>query len=88
MPKAIVKRSGDIHPDRALEVLIQNDGNVTIAISLKGVIIGDDDLMENSNDRSAFVEFCVSGGRSPHTLQALRDLVVAIEKDNEENPIF
>lgn len=29
----------------------------------------------------------VSGGRSPHVLEAMRNLVVAVQKDNKEHPI-
>jgi len=32
------------------------------------------------------LEFCTSGGKSPNTRQALYDLMLAIEKDNNENP--
>ncbi len=88
MAKTIVRRIGDMHPDRALEVFIQNNGDAIVAISQNGVIIGDDDFTGNSKDRSAFVEYCVSGGRSPGVIQALHNLALEIEKENEKNPIF
>ena len=44
------------------------------------------------NDKGgADVEFCTSfggGGKSPNTRKALIDLMVAIEKDNQETPGF
>lgn len=75
-----------MHPNRALRVDVQRDGDVIVLILQDGISIG---LAEigNTKDRSAVVEFCVSGGRSRHTRVALMNLVEAMEKDNAEWPI-
>lgn len=65
---------------------MQKDGDVIVLIEQDGISIGSVDT-GNPKDRSAQVEFCVSGGRSRNTLMALRNLFEAMEKDNTENPI-
>lgn len=80
--EAIV-RIGDMHPTRSIKLIKQRSGDVVMSITQDGVVVA-----ENGRSRSlAMVEFCVSGGRSPHTLQALYALKEAIERDNVERPI-
>ncbi len=48
------------------------------------------DPEQNAMGLGPSVEFCFpgsGGGRSRHTLQALRALAEAMERDNEESPI-
>ncbi|MDP2652291.1 MAG: hypothetical protein Q8O94_04085 [bacterium] len=87
MKKAIV-RTGDMHPNRALRLVVQEDGDVIVLITQDGIPIGDVDLGD-PEDRAAQVEFCtlIGGGRSRHTLKALKGLIEAMEKDNAERPI-
>jgi len=84
--KESVKRVADMHPNRALKLIVQPDGDVIVVIEQDGMCIGLPDT-GNSSDRSSVVEFCLSGGRSRHTLAALKDLFRAMEKDNVERPI-
>lgn len=78
-----IARFGDMHPTRSIKLLKQRSGDVVMSITQDGVVVA-----ENGRFRSlAMVEFCVSGGRSPHTLQALYALMEAIERDNAERPI-
>jgi|GEM_PF-1352153 len=77
-------RVGDMHPIRRLSVARQPDGDVIVSIHQDGPWpIGTGDVRE----QTATVEFCVSGGRSRHTREALYRLMEAIEQDNRENPI-
>jgi hypothetical protein len=84
--RVMVERTGDMHPTRKLRVTQQSDGDVIVSITQDGWPIGDTDL-GSEKDRAASVEFCVSGGRSRRTHEALMALLVAIELDNEERPI-
>lgn len=81
-----VLRTGDMHPNRALKLYRQDDGDVLVVITQDGYAIGDADT-GNVNDRSAQVEFCVSGGRSRRTHQALLELMEAMRQDNKERSI-
>ena len=77
-----IERLGDMHPTRGIQVHKQTDGDVILSITEEGMVV------ENFRSESrAVVEFCVSGSRSPRTLQALHDLFDAIELDNRERPI-
>ena len=76
-------RRDDMSPTDQLQLVLQDDGDVCIGIykepqvSSIGPVILD-------------IEFCTigtGGGKSPHTMKALRELVLAVAKDNEENPI-
>lgn len=78
-------RKGDMHPTRAIEVRHQGDGDVEVVISQDGLSIGYD--TGDPKDRAAVVRFCVKGGRSRHTLQALVALKEAMMMDNQEWPI-
>lgn len=59
-----------------LHVLQQDDGDMIVAI-----------IEDPNNPSYGFptVEFCTSGGKSPHTREALRALMRAIERDNLES---
>ena len=84
--KDSVDRVGDMHPNRALRILQQSDGDIILVIVQDGYAVGEVDT-GNPNDRSAQVEFCVSGGKSRNTHAALLALVEAIKRDNIERPI-
>lgn len=81
-----VIRPDDMHANRALKLRLQSDGDVMVMITQEGVTIGGIDT-GNPGDCAASLEFCVSGGRSRRTLQALHDLAEAMRLDNEERPI-
>ena len=81
----VVNRAGDMHPNRALRIHIQDDGDIILIIHQDGMVIGNIDTGD-VKDRSASIEFCVSGGRSRHTHEALCALFKAMEKDNMERP--
>lgn len=79
--KNLVERIEDMSPTGRLQLFKQPDGDVIIQITTG----------ETEHDfEQASVEFCAiafGGGRSPHTLEALRKLYDAMELDNKENPI-
>lgn len=80
-----VERIEDMSPDGKLSVLRQPDGDIIVNVRPSK---GDRDY--GGSPFGVSVEFCApgaGGGRSPHTLRALRDLMEAIEKDNAESPI-
>ena len=75
-------RYGDMSRYNRLQVIQQEDGDMIVVVQ---------EYPNNNLDRGkiASVEFCVpgsGGGRSSHTVQALRDLARAIERDNKEHP--
>lgn len=73
-------RRDDMSPGDELQLVLQEDGDVCIQIYKEG----------HRMPAVLNIEFCTigsGGGRSPHTIRALRELVLAIAKDNEENPI-
>lgn len=78
----VVKRIEDMSPRGYLQVRIAGDGDIHVAVYPE----------ENGLVDGPFsVEFCAigtGGGRSQHTLAALRALADAMERDNEERPIF
>jgi hypothetical protein len=67
-PGCNAERHEDMSPTGRLRLFAQDDGDM-------GVMVIEDD------GTSATVEFCASGGRSPRTLQALRDLSRAMRDD-------
>ena len=70
-------RYEDMSPDGTLTVIFQKDGDAVVSI-------------QEEDGSSASVEFCSpmgGGGRSPAVLMALRELAMAIIKDNTERPI-
>lgn len=80
-PNEIVRRKEDMSPDGELFVMMQGDGDMII-----GVKPSKDDMDYEGSPFGVSVEFCtpvMGGGRSPHTLRALRVLAEAVVKDNE-----
>lgn len=78
----MAERYEDMSPDGRLRLHLQEDGDVLVCICKPDVTLGESPYH--------FVEFCApgaGGGQSPHTRKALLDLMAAIQKDNEENPI-
>jgi hypothetical protein len=76
----IVERNEDMSPIGRLALLLQVDGDVIVVV-----------MADPREFSQTSVEFCQpfsGGGRSPHTLEALKDLAVAMERDNTENPIY
>lgn len=75
------QRREDMSPDGTLRLLVEEDGDIIVSIA------------PSSQQRRGFapsVQFCTigsGGGKSPYTLAALRELMHAIRKDNEENPV-
>ncbi len=68
-------------PSGALTLVLQTDGDVIVHLQGRDAI---------GAAVSAEVEFCdcgAGGGRSPETLNALRELAAAIERDNRRAPI-
>lgn len=75
------QRREDMSPDGWMQVGVQNDGDVVVSFQGRNCV-GEPVL--------GCVEFCAlgaGGGRSPHTRVALEELLAAMEKDNQENPI-
>ena len=80
-PNHSYARMGDMDCKAALVVHMQPDGDLVVWIGSPHY--------PSSNIRE--VEFCTisaGGGRSRHTREALKNLIEAIQKDNEENPIY
>lgn len=77
----VVKRNEDMSQLGYLKVLVQNDGDIIVAVyPEEGGLVG----------VGGSVEFCIpgtGGGRSTHTHAALRALADAMERDNQERPI-
>lgn len=70
-----VARLEDMSVHGLLRLIQQDDGDIIIAVTPE----------ENGCiGLGVSVEFCTSGGKSPHTLHALRALMAAMQKDNEE----
>lgn len=74
----VVKRVEDMSQGGHLKLVQQDDGDIIVAVYPE-----EHGLIQSGSS----VEFCTSGGRSRHTLQALRALMVAMELDNAERPI-
>ena len=72
------ERFEDMSPRGRLRVLQQDDGDMLVAVvedpdgDHGGILVG--------------VEFCTSGGKSPKTLEALRNLMRAMAEDNADRP--
>jgi hypothetical protein len=89
--KETVKRAGDGHPTLVLQIELEIDGDVIVTIENhdingQGFPIGYQDR-KSLSDPFARVEFCVSGGRSRRTHQALMILMKAMKEDNLNKPI-
>lgn len=68
------QRFDDMSPDGRLQVFLEEDGDVVVGIVKEDIIVS--------------VEFCSpgsGGGLSPNTLMALRQLAIAMEKDNRND---
>lgn len=77
-----VRRKEDMSPNGMIEVFFDDDNN-----DIHVTIFEDDGNGKIENMSS--IEFCctgVGGGQSPHTVNALHNLMRAIEKDNLERP--
>jgi hypothetical protein len=85
MPE-IASRVGDMDPDLNLKLCAENDGDMIVAIEHNGRIVGGH-IISDPDIPSAEVQFCVSGGRSPHTRKALFNLMKAMEQDNQMCPV-
>ncbi len=84
MPATMVERREDMSPTGRLRLFRQDDGDVIVAI------VPDKNGQDYKLFKQCSVEFCsvgAGGGRSRHTLEALRALFVAMERDNVESPI-
>lgn len=82
-----VSRIADMHPTRRLKLWRQEDGDIIVTIEQKGCLIRSY-TFDGQEEVSAEVEFCTSGGNSPRTREALRQLMEAMELDNQESPDF
>ena len=81
MPE-MVARNEDMSPNGLLRLIKQDDGDVIVTVCSDP----EDTLFGGT---VASVEFCScgsGGGKSPHTLKALRELFEAMRRDNEECP--
>jgi len=78
MSKRLVKRFEDMSVMGSLELLQQTDGDIIVVVTQPSLISG--------SPISLQVEFCThnGGGESPNVLQALYNLMDAVEKDNQE----
>jgi len=77
----VYERNEDMSPHGRLKVILQEDGDAIVAVV--------PDPNARPWERSS-VEFCSrggGGGRSRHTLEAIRALAAAIMRDNEEAPL-
>lgn len=82
----IYERRDDMSQTGKLQVCRDNDGDLIV-----GVFKGDGPNGDSEENGWVSVEFCAlgsGGGRSHHTRKALLDLIVAIQKDNQERPII
>lgn len=71
-------RKEDMSPDGKLCMVMEDDGDICLSI------------IRGNNGRNRDVQFCSigsGGGKSRHTLEALRNLMHAIELDNKEYPL-
>lgn len=87
MPSSIyTSRIGDMSPLRALHIEEQPGGDVIVRITSDGSLI--EAGRDRNNDRvMSDVEFCLSGGRSHKTREALRAVAQAMREDAAEYPI-
>lgn len=83
MVSVSVDRPEDMSPNGVLTLHVQPDGDVVLVITQNTDPMTGQPLHEVIE---ATVEFCThnGGGRSPRTLNALRELAVAMAKDNAD----
>jgi hypothetical protein len=79
-----ITRVGDMHPKTALNVHLQDDGDIVVWVGHPLFPI-DGGIDENSVE---FTTIGSGGGRSEKTLGALRNLIKAMEEDNRNCQIF
>lgn len=68
-------------PRGYLRVIREDDGDIIVSVI---------DDVEDSPGFAGSVQFCVpmiGGGKSTHTMEALRALMIAMARDNKETPI-
>ncbi len=83
--KPFHKRIGDMSPHDYIQILLQKDGDIVLTgFNFKPSYKKDEKPKLKSK---MSLEFSASGGQSPHTKKALLNLCLAIQKDNNENPI-
>lgn len=78
----IISRLEDMSPAGQLQLILQEDGDICVQ-----VLEGDAD---GKITQIAGVEFCApvtGGGKSPRTLKALRQLMIAMIEDNADQGI-
>ena len=75
-------RPGDMHPTTSLNLHLQDDGDVVLWVGHPRY------PMPDGEKEVEFTTIGSGGGRSPHTYKALRNLIEAIKKDNNHDPIF
>ena len=74
-------RREDMSPDGKLCMVMEDDGDVCLSIYVGS---------ENMGKSFFGIQFCTpgtGGGKSPHVMAALRNLMKAIELDNKEYPL-
>lgn len=74
-----VDRPEDMSPTGVLTLHCQRDGDIVLVIQQTHDAMT---MGELAQPIVAQVEFCVSGGQSPQTLHALRELAAAMARDN------
>lgn len=72
------ERFEDMSQRGRLRVLQQDDGDMVVSVI--------EDPNSPMGGAMARVEFCTSGGKSPKTLAALRNLMLAMAEDNADKP--
>jgi len=70
-----VSRKESMSPDGSLSLFVEEDGDIIVTCTR-----GSKDAFSTTS-----VEFTISGAYSKHTVKALKDLMVAMEKDNENS---
>jgi hypothetical protein len=73
----VVSRPEDMSPSGGMTLMLQADGDVIVAV-------------HDGEANESCVEYCTpmsGGGRSRHTLRALKLLALAMARDNEDTPI-
>ncbi|RNF58317.1 hypothetical protein EFK68_02685 [Pseudomonas aeruginosa] len=74
----VIERPEDMSPDGRLSVCMDHEGDVLIRVIPPA---------EKADSYAPSVEFVSHCPRSRHTLAALRELMRAMARDNEENPL-
>lgn len=68
-----VKRIGDMSPCDSLTLTMEEDEDIIVCVE------------DHHGFSDSSVQFCHGTGKSPNTMKALRNLMLAIEKDNKEH---